>query len=100
MESEGFMSRAVWNGVVLAESEETRTASGYTYFPPEGVHHEYLRRSDTHSSCSWKGTANYFDVVVGGEVNTDAAWTYPKTLEAGKHIEGWFGFWHGIVVEP
>jgi uncharacterized protein (DUF427 family) len=94
------MPRAVWNGAVIAESEEIRTASGYTYFPPASVRPDALRASSTRTTCSWKGEASYFDVVVGEKVNRDAAWTYPRTSEAARHIEGWIGFWRGVAVEP
>lgn len=92
------MKRAIWNGAVLAESNQTRTADGYTYFPPSSVKREYLRPSDTHTRCGWKGTASYYDVVVGGKVNSDAAWYYPTTSDAAKFIEGWVGFWHGVEI--
>ena len=71
------MARALWNGTVIAESDATVEVEGNQYFPPSSVERAYLRESSTHSVCPWKGTASYFDVVVDGEVNTDAAWYYP-----------------------
>jgi uncharacterized protein (DUF427 family) len=93
------MPRAVWKGAVLAESAETRLVDGYTYFPPDAVRREYLRPTETHTRCGWKGTASYYDVVVDGEVNADAAWYYPQTSEAARSIEGWIGFWRGVRIE-
>jgi uncharacterized protein (DUF427 family) len=92
------MARAVWNGAVIAESEETQRVDGYTYFPPSAVDRQYLRDSTHHSVCGWKGTASYYDVVVGDKVNREAAWYYPTTKDAAKHIEGWIGFWRGVEI--
>jgi len=69
--------KATWNGAVLAESDDTVVVEGNQYFPPESVNREYFRASETHTVCPWKGTASYYDVVVNGEVNGDAAWYYP-----------------------
>ena len=94
------MSRALWNGTVIAESEQCIAVEGNQYFPPDAVRREHLRASDTHSVCSWKGTASYYDVVVDGKVNKDAAWYYPQPKDAAKEIANYVAFWHGVTVEP
>ncbi|WP_322487707.1 DUF427 domain-containing protein [Chloroflexus sp.] len=94
------MPRAIWNGAVIAESDATIVVEGNHYFPPEAVKREYLRDSQTHTVCSWKGTASYYDVVVNGAVNRDAAWYYPVPKEAAKQIAGYIAFWRGVKVEP
>jgi len=91
--------RATWKGAVLAESDETVVVEGNHYFPPEAVNREYFRESATHTTCPWKGEASYYDVVVGGEVNRDAAWYYPETKEAANEIRGRVAFWRGVTVE-
>ena len=68
------MPRATWSGAVLAESDRCEQVEGNWYFPPDSINPAYLRPSDTHTTCPWKGTASYYDVVVGGQVNPDAAW--------------------------
>jgi uncharacterized protein (DUF427 family) len=93
------MPRAVWSGAVLAESDDTLVVEGNHYFPPESLRREYLRPSDTHTVCGWKGTASYYDVVVGAETNRDAAWYYPDTLPAANNIKGYIAFWKGVQVE-
>jgi uncharacterized protein (DUF427 family) len=93
------MPRAVWNGAVIAESDRTRVVEGNHYFPPESVRRDHLRESATHTTCPWKGLASYYDVVVGNEVNRDAAWYYPETKEAADDIRGWVAFWRGVAVE-
>lgn len=90
--------KAVWNGVVLAESEETRVVEGNHYFPPERVHSEYLESSDTHTTCGWKGVASYKTVVIDGARNEDAAWYYPETKSEAENIRGWYAFWRGVEV--
>ena len=94
------MARATWNGAVLAESGACRVVEGNHYFPPAAVSRAHLRPSATHTVCSWKGTASYYDVVVDGRVNADAAWYYPEPKPAAADIAGWIAFWHGVTVEP
>ena len=95
------MARATWNGETLAEApaESVEIVEGNVYFPPAAVRGELLRPSETHTVCGWKGTASYYDVVVDGAVNRDAAWYYPLTKHAAKHVEGYVAFWHGVTVE-
>lgn len=93
------MARAIWNGVVIAESDATILLEGNHYFPPDSVRREYLRESSTHTVCPWKGTASYYDVVVGDKVNPDAAWYYPEPKEAARQIAGYVAFWRGVQVE-
>ncbi len=95
------MLKAIWNDVVLAEAPNDRVeiVEGNVYFPPDAIRQEHLRRSDTHTVCGWKGTASYYDVVVDGRVNRDAAWYYPQPKDAAKQIAGYVAFWRGVRVE-
>jgi len=93
------MPRAIWNGAVIAESSDTIKIEGRHYFPPSSLNDEYLRRSDAKSTCYWKGVARYLDVVVDGEVNEEAGWTYPKPSEAAAPIRDHVAFWRGVRIE-
>ncbi len=93
------MPRAIWKGAVLAESERTEVVEGNQYFPPDAVRREYLKPSATHTTCPWKGVASYYDVVVNGETNRDAAWYYPEPKAAAQNIKGYVAFWRGVKVE-
>ena len=93
------MARAIWNGEVIAESDDTVVVEGNHYFPMDSVRDGALAPSDTHSSCPWKGTADYFHVVAGGDQNADACWTYPDPKDAAKEIKGRVAFWKGVTVE-
>ncbi len=93
------MPKAVWNGVVLAESDKCEVVEGNQYFPPESIHCEYFKDSSTQTVCSWKGTASYFSLEVNGQVNKDAAWYYPEPKDAAKNIKGHIAFWKGVKVE-
>ncbi|MBD1823133.1 DUF427 domain-containing protein [Cyanobacteria bacterium FACHB-63] len=93
------MPRAVWNGVVLAESDRTETVEGNQYFPPDSIHSEYFQDSSTHTTCGWKGVASYYSIVVNGQTNKDAAWYYPTPKDAAKNIAGYIAFWKGVKVE-
>jgi len=92
------MAKAIWNGVLLAESDETIKVEGNHYFPLEAVKKEYLQESRTHTVCPWKGVASYYDVVVEGSVNRNAAWYYPKPSRAAEQIKGYVAFWRGVRV--
>jgi uncharacterized protein (DUF427 family) len=93
------MPKAIWNGQVLAESDQTIVVENNHYFPPDSIKGEYFKASDTHTVCGWKGTASYYDVVVAGTVNKDAAWFYPTPKEAAQNISGYVAFWRGVKVE-
>jgi uncharacterized protein (DUF427 family) len=93
------MPKAVWKDKVLAESEHTVVVEGNHYFPPASVHTEFLRTSNTHTECPWKGTASYHHVEVNGERNPDAAWYYPEPHPAAIQIKDHIAFWKGIRVE-
>ena len=90
--------RATWKDTVLAESDDTVVVEGNHYFPADALRREHFRESDHHSSCPWKGIASYYDVVVGDEVNPNAAWYYPEPKDAAKQIRGRVAFWKGVEV--
>jgi uncharacterized protein (DUF427 family) len=90
--------KAVWKNTVLAESDQTVMVEGNHYFPPEAVNRQYLKPSDTHSTCPWKGQASYYHIEVGGEVNQDAAWYYPEPKDAAQNIKNYVAFWKGVEV--
>lgn len=93
------MTKASWNGVTIAASDRCEVVEGNRYFPPEAVDRRYLRDSATHSVCPWKGTASYYDLVVDGATNADAAWYYPDPKPAASRIKGYIAFWKGVKVE-
>ena len=90
--------KAIWNGATLAESNETVVVEGNHYFPADSINMDHFQPSETHTVCGWKGTASYYDVVVNGETNKDAAWYYPAAKEDAKNIEGHIAFWKGVQV--
>jgi uncharacterized protein (DUF427 family) len=92
------MAQATWQGAVLAESDQTIVVEGNHYFPPEAVQRAYLQPSEAHTVCSWKGLASYYDVVVDGQVNKEAAWYYPAPKDAAGNIANYIAFWHGVQV--
>ena len=90
--------KAIWNGKVLAESNETLVVEGNHYFPPDSLDRQYFKDSDKTTVCSWKGTAGYYDVEVDGKVNKDAAWLYATPKSAAANITGYIAFWKGVEV--
>ncbi len=89
---------AEWNGAVLAESDDIVTVEGNAYFPEASLRREHFLPSETHTVCSWKGTASYHHVTAGGKTNRDAAWYYPEPSAAASQIRGRVAFWKGVVV--
>ena len=92
--------KAIWNDTVIATSVETIIVEGTHYFPPDAIQREYFRDSSTHTLCGWKGQASYYDVIVDGKSNTDAAWYYPEPMEAANNIRSYVAFWNGVEVTP
>lgn len=90
--------KAIWNGKIIAESDETIVVEGNHYFPPDAVQPEYLKKNDHHTTCFWKGQASYFDLIVDTRINQNAAWTYPDPSEAASNIKGYIAFWRGVEV--
>ena len=93
------MPKAIWNGVILAESDNCEVVEGNQYFPPDAIKREYFQETTTHTTCGWKGVASYYNIVVDGQVNKDAAFYYPDAKSAAKNIEGYVAFWRGVKVE-
>ena len=93
------MPRAVWNGTVIAQSDDTVVVEGNHYFPPSSLSIEYFTPSDAHSVCPWKGMASYYDVTVDGLVASVAAWYYPNPKPAAGDIRDYVAFWRGVRVE-
>lgn len=91
--------KATWRGTTLAESEQTIAVEGNHYFPPDSIARDHFTESPTHTTCGWKGEASYYNIVVGGETNKDAAWFYPDPKPAADNIKGYVAFWKGVQVE-
>lgn len=92
------MAKAVWNGVTIAESDDTVVVEGNHYFPRASVDASLLTDSVTTSGCPWKGTARYHSIVAGGAENKDAAWYYPDPKAAAVEIKDRIAFWKGVKV--
>ena len=93
------MAKALWNGQVIAESNEYEIVEGNVYFPPHSIKAEFFESSTHHSVCPWKGKASYHHVVVDGERNENAAWFYPVPKDAAANIKDHVAFWKGVTVE-
>lgn len=91
--------RAIWNGEVIAESSDTVEVEGNQYFPASSVNMEFMKSSDTHATCPWKGEAGYYSIEVGEKTNDDAAWYYPEPKKAAMNIKGRVAFWKGVEVK-
>ncbi len=90
--------KAVWNGVTLAESDDTVVVESNHYFPADSIAADYFRDSDTHTTCPWKGEASYKTIEVAGRSNPDAAWYYPAPKDAAAEIKDRYAFWRGVEI--
>jgi len=91
--------KAIWNNTLIAESDDTVVVEGNHYFPPHSVNQVYLQASSTQTHCPWKGEASYYNLVVDGETNKDAAWYYPAPKEAAAQIKDRIAFWRGVKIQ-
>lgn len=91
--------KAIWNGAVVAESDDTVVVEGNHYFPAAALKREYVLDSNHRTMCSWKGEARYHSLLVNGDLNPDAVWYYPEPKEAAAEIRGRVAFWKGVRVE-
>lgn len=92
------MVKAIWNGTVVAQSDDTVVVEGNHYFPADAIRADLFKPSKTTSVCGWKGLANYHSLVVDGKENTDAAWYYADPKSAAANIKGRIAFWKGVEV--
>lgn len=90
--------KAIWKNKVIAESNNTIVVEGNHYFPPESINHSYLTKTDHTTICGWKGVANYYSVVVDGDVNQNAAWVYNTPKEQAANIKDYLAFWKGVEI--
>jgi uncharacterized protein (DUF427 family) len=90
--------KAIWNGKVIAESNDIVNVEGNAYFPVDSVNKEFLKDSDTHTVCHWKGTASYYNLEVDGKENPDAVWYYLTPSGLANSIKGRVAFWKGVHV--
>ena len=91
--------QAIWNNAVIADSGDTVVLEGNHYFPADSLNREHFRDSSKQTTCPWKGTASYYDVIVGDQVNAGAAWYYPEPKFAAAEIRGRVAFWRGVTVK-
>jgi uncharacterized protein (DUF427 family) len=90
--------KAIWNGKIIAESNDIVNVENNMYFPLESVNKEYLKDSETHTVCHWKGTASYYNLEVDGKTNNDAVWYYPDPSSLAKGIKNRVAFWKGVQI--
>lgn len=92
--------KAIWNNETIAESNDTIVVENNHYFPPSAVNEKFLKVSDKHTTCPWKGLASYYTLQVNGDENKDAAWFYPNPKAAAENIKGYVAFWKGVQIQP
>ena len=91
--------QAIWNGVVIADSDDTIVVEGNHYFPPDSIKGEYYSKTELTTVCGWKGTANYYSVTINGKTNKDCAWYYETPNDAASKIKGMIAFWREIQIK-
>lgn len=84
-------------GTVLVDSNRTigvyETAlEPRLYVSGDDVRRDLLRPSPTTTYCPYKGTASYWNAVIGDTVVEDVAWSYQDPLPESLPIAGWLAF--------
>ena len=92
--------KAIWNGQVIAESDDTLVVESNHYFPPDSINKEFFKENNSHTTCPWKGVASYYNIEVDGKTNEGAAWYYPEPKTAADNIKGYVAFWKGVEITP
>lgn len=92
------MIHAIWKDTIIAEINETIVIERNHYFPMDSVNHEFLKENDFSTVCHWKGTASYYDVLVNGQVNQNAAWYYQNPSELAGSIKNHVAFWKDVQI--
>jgi uncharacterized protein (DUF427 family) len=92
------MVQARWNGVTIADSDETIVIEGNHYFPPGAIDWNLLEETSETSVCPWKGTAHYYTIAINGALNANAAWTYRDPKPEAEAIRNYVAFWRGVDV--
>jgi uncharacterized protein (DUF427 family) len=92
------MMKALWNGQVIAESEDTVVVEGNHYFPQSSLKQAFIEGSSKTTACPWKGTAHYYSLLVDGQTNSDAVWYYPEPKPGADEISNRVAFWRGVQV--
>jgi len=90
--------KAIWKDTIVAESNDTKVIENNHYFPEDSIKKEFFKKTETHSTCPWKGEASYYSLEVNGETNKDSAWYYPNPKDAAKEIKNHVAFWKGVKV--
>ena len=92
--------KAIWNGAVIAQSDDLVVVEGNQYFPMDSLNREYVTFSNHKTTCPWKGQSSYLSLLVNGELNTDAAWYYADPKPAAEEIKDRVAFWKGVAISP
>lgn len=92
--------KALWNGHVIAESDDIVTVEGNAYFPSTALDSSVTRPSEHITTCPWKGTAHYYSLEIDGKRNDNAVWYYPEPKQEAGQIKDRVAFWKGVAVEP
>ena len=92
--------KAIWNGTVIAQSDDTVLVEGNHYFPQVSLKREFTTFSNHKTMCHWKGQASYLSLIVNGDMNTDAVWFYPDPKPEAEAVRDRVAFWKGVTVAP
>ena len=89
--------KALFNGTVVAESNDVVVVDGEHYFPESALRHDCVTHSN-HRSSSWRGQALYHSLLVNGDLLPDAVWYYPEPSEGAQQLKGRVAFGRGVQV--
>ena len=91
--------KAIWNGTVVAESDDTVVVEGNHYFPASSLKRDLTSFSNHRTHCQWTGEAQYLSLFVNGEMLPDAVWFYPNPNDSAAQIKDRVAFGKGVQVQ-
>ena len=91
--------RAVLDGKVVADSNDTIAVRGYDYFPIGATRMEWLEKSPrTPKDLECPHGVQFYDVLIDGKRHARNAWIYERPLPAMKAVTDRVGFWEDVKV--
>jgi len=92
------MTKALWKGAIIAESDRVIHLEGKRYFPHVSIKPKYYIESDKHAVCPVKGMANYYHISVNGSLMPDGAYYFPNPNPKVKLIQNYVGFGDDVEI--
>jgi uncharacterized protein (DUF427 family) len=98
----GRRVKVTWRNHVVADSAEALSLKEHVYpsvfyIPRKDVDMTLLQRTQSHTTCPYKGQASYYSLAADGVVENDAVWTYETPIAGVAAIKEYLAFYPNKV---